>query len=163
MLRNYEFLQHYDWKNAITLRSNPFTWVHDCEGMTMFEYMSKRPAKMARFSDAMIPMASTQVSTGIYPFTEKLRELESPDRATIVDVGGGRGHMLRWIREGVPELKGQFILQDRANVIADNGEEIRAHGIEPMVHDFFTPQPVKGTQTQDPAFVGSTADMTLLS
>lgn len=144
MLRNYEFLQQNNWKNEVTLRSNPYTLVHNCEGETMFEHLSKIPDRFTRFNDAMMPQDSGQASTGIYPFAQELGNLASPDRVAIVDVGGGRGHMLRWFRESAPQLKGKFILQDQANVIAENGQEIREHGIEPMVHDFFKPQPVKG-------------------
>ncbi|KAI9667482.1 MAG: hypothetical protein M1821_000298 [Bathelium mastoideum] len=59
----------------------------------------------------------------------------------IVDVGGGKGHDLQQFISHYPESKGSFILQDLPEVIAEvNGLHSR---ITPMVHDFFTPQPVK--------------------
>ncbi|KAI9681051.1 MAG: hypothetical protein M1822_007125 [Bathelium mastoideum] len=65
-----------------------------------------------------------------------------PLSVLIVDVGGGKGHDLQQFISHYPESKGSFILQDLPEVIAEvNGLHSR---ITPMVHDFFTPQPVKG-------------------
>ncbi|GKZ34627.1 hypothetical protein AbraIFM66950_004941 [Aspergillus brasiliensis] len=144
MLRNYEFLSQKNWKNEITLRSNPYTLVHNCEGKTMFEHVSKSPSSFRRCNDAMMASDSALVTMGLYPFTEELGPLASDDTVTLVDVGGGRGHVIRQIKESEPQLKGRFILQDQATVIKDNGDEVQRHGIEAMGHDFFQPQPIKG-------------------
>ncbi|GLA14676.1 hypothetical protein AnigIFM62618_001114 [Aspergillus niger] len=144
MIRNCDFLRQKNWKNEITLRSNPYSLVHDCEGKTAFEHLSANPSNFRRFNESMKAADSTLVTMGLYPFTQELGPLASDDTVTLVDIGGGRGHVIRQIKETEPELKGRFILQDQASVIKDNGDEIQRHGIEAMGHDFFKPQPIKG-------------------
>ncbi|KAF4215289.1 hypothetical protein CNMCM8980_010367 [Aspergillus fumigatiaffinis] len=144
MLRNHEFLAKHNWKNTMTLTDNPYTHVHNCTGQTMFDYISQFPERLSRLNDAMMAQDSALVVHGLYPFTQELGALARDDGVTIVDVGGGRGHILRQIRETEPGLKGRFILQDRPIVIEENGRELESHGIEPMAHDFFQAQPVKG-------------------
>lgn len=144
MIKNHEFLRQHNWKDHIGIRHNPFTYSHDCEGITMFEKVSESPERLARFNEAMVAQDSSQVTIGIYPFAEELGKYATDDTVTIVDVGVGRGHILRQIKESSPGLKGRFILQDRDEVIEDNKKSLISHGIEAMAHDFFKPQPVKG-------------------
>ncbi|PIG88503.1 O-methyltransferase [Aspergillus arachidicola] len=144
MLRNHEFLRQQNWQNNFRLRNNPYTFVHNCEGQTMFEHVSKFPDRFTTFNEAMVAQDSGLIAIGLYPFAEELSNLADDNTTTIVDVGGGRGHILRQIKKSAPELKGKFILQDQASVIADNGTETQPYGIEAMAHDFFQPQPIKG-------------------
>ncbi|PWY74271.1 S-adenosyl-L-methionine-dependent methyltransferase [Aspergillus heteromorphus CBS 117.55] len=144
MLRAHEFLRQQGWQHDIRLRSNPYTLVHDCEGQTMFEHISQSPARATRLNDAMVAEDSLLAEIGLYPFAQALGPLAHPDTPTIIDVGGGRGHILKQLRTSLPDLPGRFILQDRASVLADNGPDMTAHAIEPMAHDFFQPQPVQG-------------------
>lgn len=145
MLRTHEFLRQHQWQDRMGLRSNPYTLVHHCEGQTMFEHISQSPERLTRLNNAMVAEDSLLAEIGLYPFVERLSPLAQADQPTIVDVGGGRRHIVRQIKQNTPSLAGRFILQDRASVISDNGPEMTRHGIEPMAHDFFTPQPVKGT------------------
>ena len=82
-----------------------------------------------------------------YPFVENILAgaSEEADSALIVDVGGGLGHGLVEIKQKFSHLKGRLILQDLPNTIqqAENGAGI----FEPMAHDFFTPQPIKGSHS----------------
>lgn len=146
MLRNHEFLQQHKWQNEYGVRHNPYTLVHDCKGKTIFEHVSETPKRLTRFNDAMRAADSALVTIGLYPFAEELGSLAEDDTVTVVDVGGGRGHILRQIRESAPDLKGRFILQDQESVIENNGKEVEKYGLEAMPHDFFNPQPVKGMQ-----------------
>lgn len=148
MLRNHEFLQQHSWQNKYGVRHNPYSLVHDCEGKTIFEHVSESPKRLTRFNNAMRAADSALVTIGLYPFAEQLGSLASDDGVAVVDVGGGRGHILRQIKQSAPELKGRFILQDQACVLEDNGKDIQTDGIEAMAHDFFKPQPVKGIAFQ---------------
>lgn len=152
MLQNYEFLRRNDWKSKYTLLNNPYALVHNCPGKTMFEYVSESPERFSRFNDAMMSQGSALVTLGLYPFQEELSGLATEGKPTIVDVGGGRGHILRQLRGNNPDLKGRFILQDRGPVIAENGPAVENDGMEAIGHDFFTPQPVKGAQNPTPLF-----------
>ena len=78
-----------------------------------------------------------------YPVKDRLgKGLKSSSEPLIVDVGGSLGHDLAAFKAKHPELPGRLVLQDLPTVIS---QVDRARpGIEPMVHDFLTPQPVKG-------------------
>ncbi|KAL8754937.1 MAG: hypothetical protein Q9184_004952 [Pyrenodesmia sp. 2 TL-2023] len=81
-----------------------------------------------------------------YPFAERvLAEADHDSQAvTVVDVGGGLGHGLVEIKDKFPDMKGRLVLQDLANTIEQAGD---GQGVfEPTAHDFFTPQPVKGSK-----------------
>ena len=44
-----------------------------------------------------------------------------------------------------PEATGRLIFQDREHVIKAASENEQRDGLIPMTHDFFLPQPVKGS------------------
>ena len=85
---------------------------------------------------------SSWCDEGFYPLTERIGQGLDPERPLLVDVGGGLGHDLLELRTKHPELSGRLILQDQADVIKQVGDSEKR--IELVVHDFFTPQPVKG-------------------
>lgn len=60
----------------------------------------------------------------------------------MVDLGGGRGHDLDSFVSKFPEVKGRLILEDLPAVI-DDAQNLNPR-IEPVKHDFFKPQPIKG-------------------
>lgn len=64
------------------------------------------------------------------------------DQVMIVDVGGGYGHEIKAIKAKYPALPGRMILQDLPQNIA---QALDVEGMDATSHDFFTPQPVKGT------------------
>jgi len=69
----------------------------------------------------------------------------SPDAhkdVLLVDVGGGRGHVVSSVRKQRPDLRSSIIVQDLPKEI--EGRE-PVEGIEAMAYDFFAPQPIKGT------------------
>ena len=68
-------------------------------------------------------------------------------RVMIVDVGGGSGHQCRALRKAFPALKGRMVVQDlpfMADMI--DKEQAKASDLEPMAHDFYSPQPVQGAK-----------------
>ncbi len=79
---------------------------------------------------------------GFYPVTDLIGQGLKFERPLLVDVGGGLGQDLLELRTKHPELAGRLVLQDQPNVIKQVGKAEK--GIELAVHDFFTPQPVKG-------------------
>ena len=81
---------------------------------------------------------------GYYPVNDRLVTGANTDSSAVflVDVGGNNGHDLQQLKEKYPNLPGRLILQDTPEVI--NGVKGIEGVFEPTVHDFFTPQPVKG-------------------
>ena len=66
------------------------------------------------------------------------------DAVLLVDIGGNRGHDLKAFNARRGGMQGRLILQDQPWVVSDIDPQWEEEGIEPMAHDFFTPQPVKG-------------------
>jgi hypothetical protein len=61
----------------------------------------------------------------------------------FVDIGGGVGHMCNALMEKFPNLPGRVVLQDLPETIKSlPGQQ----SFTPMVHDYFTEQPVKGAK-----------------
>ena len=84
------------------------------------------------------------VEPGFYPVDLRLgKEAKTQaDAVLLVDVGGGLGHDLKDFKANYPHLPGKLVLQERQEVISQIKE--LSSGIEATVHDFFTPQPIKG-------------------
>ncbi|KAF2837272.1 o-methyltransferas-like protein [Patellaria atrata CBS 101060] len=140
----YEFLKETKWQNPESEQSNPYTFAHRTDGETMWEHMAHFPDREKMFNFGMqAQTAATNWTIAIYPWVEALKDLESTeDSILVVDVGGGKGHASKQIRQFLGEKKGKVILQDRPSVIADISEELP--GVERMGYDFFTPQPIQG-------------------
>ncbi|CZR56844.1 uncharacterized protein PAC_06733 [Phialocephala subalpina] len=65
----------------------------------------------------------------------------------LVDVGGSGGHDLIGFHNAHPSMPGRLILQDLPTTIQSlDAAALAQQGIEPMGHDFFTPQPVHGAK-----------------
>ncbi|KAJ5614880.1 hypothetical protein N7528_008534 [Penicillium herquei] len=81
-----------------------------------------------------------------YPVQERLIDgaIEKEKDVLIVDVGGNKGHDLEEFRSKWPNAPGRLILQDLPQILADIKSLDSA--IEPMAHDFYTEQPVKGAR-----------------
>jgi hypothetical protein len=80
--------------------------------------------------------------TDVFPFNEEVAKDSTDDTVLFVDIGSALGHISIGLREKYPKIPGRVIIQDTQQVI---DAVTPSHGIEPMVYDFFTPQPVKGT------------------
>ncbi|CAD6592867.1 MAG: hypothetical protein ASARMPREDX12_006536 [Alectoria sarmentosa] len=110
--------------------------------LTMFEYFEQvEPERAERFG---LAMSSLSVPGGIFDGAHVLRAFDWAGLgvATVVDVGGGRGHISRLIAEANQDLS--FIVQDYAKTLATGEEALPASlrsRFEFMPHDFFAPQP----------------------
>ena len=73
------------------------------------------------------------------------------DDVFLVDVGGGLGQDLELLiqkhsyGQGNSYVQGRLVLQDQYEVISQVRGSAPSRMYEKMAHDFFTPQPVKGT------------------
>ena len=75
-----------------------------------------------------------------FPFKQELGNFQG--NTVLVDIGGGFGHQCIAVKEAFPELAGKLILQDLPQTFAFVG---KIEGVEVIEHNFFEPQPVKGT------------------
>lgn len=63
--------------------------------------------------------------------------VEGEHATFCVDVGGGKGHDLEKLHDRFPST-GKLVLQDQEQIVSFSTI------FEPMIHDFFSPQPIKG-------------------
>jgi hypothetical protein len=113
-------------------------------GELCFEMMTENEEMRTQFASAM--SAQEDLPPEMYPefpFGEyAVKRSRDDDAVTIVDVGGGVGHVLKAILQQNPGLPGRVVVQDVAPVVALVSPNVK--GFDIMTHDFFEPQPVKG-------------------
>ncbi|KAF7552917.1 hypothetical protein G7Z17_g3958 [Cylindrodendrum hubeiense] len=116
--------------------------------LTVWEHTNMYPERKANFMISMMAMASKTPTTGSYDFSWVLDQAhESPERALVVDVGGGKGHALQAICEATVGLPmNRCVLEDLQAIIDDakataTGDLTEAQYVS---MDFHSEQPVKG-------------------
>ncbi len=103
--------------DAIRTGENAFAKVHGAE---IFEHLAKDPEQARNFNRAM-----TQGSALVAP--EIVRAYDFSRFPTIVDVGGGQGHLLSAILAAVPRARG--VLLDLPHVIAEARTLLAERGV----------------------------------
>ncbi|KAL9116310.1 MAG: hypothetical protein Q9187_007166 [Circinaria calcarea] len=109
--------------------------------MDIFQYFEHHPDRQERFGMAM---KSLSLPGGPYDAANvpKTFDFKKLGEATVVDVGGSKGHVSAAIAEANPTLK--FVIQDYAGTLATGEEELSPElkpRFEFMPFDFFKPQP----------------------
>ncbi|RDW64441.1 uncharacterized protein DSM5745_09852 [Aspergillus mulundensis] len=118
-----------------------------------FEFLKDHPTYGEEFNNHMTAYHQGRPSwmdEGFYPVPSLTEGLNlGPEDVLLVDVGGNVGHDLTEFRRKWPNIPGRLILQDLPAVIAQAKwqNEATQKAIEPMGHDFFSEQPVKGART----------------
>ena len=112
-------------------------------------YLGEHPELLQCFNNYMAGYRQGKpswVEPDFYPVTERLGKPLKAGETTVllVDIGGGMGHDLEEFKARHPQLSGRLVLQERQEVV--NQIQHLSPGIEATVHDFFTPQPIKGMQ-----------------
>ncbi|KAF2728963.1 S-adenosyl-L-methionine-dependent methyltransferase [Polyplosphaeria fusca] len=112
-----------------------------------FEWMMANPEAYEQFNVYMAGRTEKQVIwIDRYPVLDDTDpDTMSPERALLVDVGGGTGHQARNFRAKYPNIPGHVINQDQPFSV-DQAKKLPSSGIEHMAHDFFTPQPIKAAK-----------------
>ncbi|KAI0099533.1 S-adenosyl-L-methionine-dependent methyltransferase [Daldinia grandis] len=110
-------------------------------GLPVFEYYAKYPDKAARFARGMA--GATRMGIHI----KELRDCFSWEelKGTVVDVGGGSGHVSITLARLFPHLK--FVVQDGSNDMLAEGRALLTDDIKERItfmrHNFFEPQPLR--------------------
>ncbi|RDW91674.1 O-methyltransferas-like protein [Coleophoma crateriformis] len=139
-----EYFRTHTHDDLFDLKKSPFAYSLGLEGLSYYEAISYDPERFNMFNMTMTQMEKDVPILGMFPFASMKEQVESnKDRPFVVDIGGGRGHVLVAIQEEAPAgFGGRLILQDRADVI-DSLLPVDIPNIEKMPYDFFTPQPIK--------------------
>jgi hypothetical protein len=124
----------------------PYSCAYGREGKTFYEVLTEDPARLNMFNKAMMQQEASLPILGMFRFASLNQEIETePERAFVVDIGGGRGQCLLMIQKETSNCFGtssKMILQDRPAVLDTIPQEL-IPGIEKMAYDYYTPQPVK--------------------
>ncbi|KAF7508283.1 hypothetical protein GJ744_009428 [Endocarpon pusillum] len=108
-----------------------------------FIWLQQNPARFATFQQYMMQQREGMPTwLTVYPVVRETKEWD-PERPVFVDVGGGLGHQCAALKAKYPDLRGRVILQDLPHAIE---AALSTPGVQNMVHDFFSPQPVKGAK-----------------
>lgn len=108
----------------------------------MYAFIAQDPTRTKRFASTMSKASPSSLEfLSSAPIWGTLRPT-----ATVVDVGGSRGHVSAFIAQKFPNL--HFVVQDLPSTTADFEEALLPRDgegrVEIMEHDFFEPQPVQG-------------------
>lgn len=145
-----EYFSKTKLQNPENTNEGPFEFAHATP--SHWVWIEQYPRVLLAFQDYLFGVREDQPSfmdPGFYPVEERL--IVGIDRsteygATFVDVGGGSGHALAELKAKVPHWPGRLVLQEQASVVEIARAEPHADLIEPMVHDFFTAQPLCGAR-----------------
>ncbi|KUJ11679.1 S-adenosyl-L-methionine-dependent methyltransferase [Mollisia scopiformis] len=139
------YYQKFGFHSPTDPKNCGFSFAHGKEDMGLFEILGAQPERMKLFNDAMMVTASfglKELST-CYPWGELKG---NKDGVVLVDVGGGKGHVVKELRGAVEGFKGQgkLVLQDMG-VVLEGGVVDLDPEVKLMAYDFFKEvQPVKG-------------------
>ncbi|KAM0801004.1 S-adenosyl-L-methionine-dependent methyltransferase [Usnea florida] len=140
------YLKKTGYENPGNIADGPFQLAHKTQ-KPFFIWLAENPGYAEQFNNYMSGYRqgkSSWCDEGFYPVTERIGQDINSEAPLLVDVGGGIGHDLLELRTKHPELTGRLVLQDQADVIKQTEDSKK--GIEVAVHDFFTPQPIKGAK-----------------
>lgn len=142
-----KFLRETGYKNPTDPNHCPWHLGHDTD-LNPFPWLNSRPEKLGTFLAAMTYHRQGQpIFLDAMDFAKYLLHKRTDATTPLfVDIGGAMGHMCIAVKRRFPDLKGRIILQDQPFVI----DQVKTNplpgfeGIEAAVHDFFTPQMIKG-------------------
>jgi hypothetical protein len=140
-------------EELIDLRKTPYSYAYGAEGLTFYEALTANPERFNMFNKAMMQQEANLPTLGMFPFSSLKEEIVAePERAFVVDIGGGRGQSLLLIQQETSnawDTGSKMILQDRL-VVLDSIPQDLVPGIEKMGYDFYTEQPIKSMLSPSP-------------
>ncbi|KAH8755970.1 S-adenosyl-L-methionine-dependent methyltransferase [Hyaloscypha sp. PMI_1271] len=129
-----EYFKKHQPEELYDLKKSPFAFAFGKEGLTYYEVLNEDVVKRNIWNKTMQQMEANMPILGMFPFATLKDQVEKePERSFIVD---------RLKQSALSSSGGKVILQDLPSVI-DSLKSENLPGIEPTVHDIFTPQPVK--------------------
>lgn len=114
--------------------------------MPLWSWFQSRPKETAQFNRFMIAQrSSTPNAFNFFPIEEECKNWPA-EKPLFVDIGGASGQQCIEFRKRFPGIKGRVIFQDLPGEIEHAVSQGLPDGVEAMVHDFYTPQVIKGMQ-----------------
>ncbi|KAJ5585115.1 uncharacterized protein N7459_004915 [Penicillium hispanicum] len=139
------YLAKISYKEPTDINSNNYS-DSDADSLNFFGRLQKSPECFEAFTGHMEAWTTWKTPWTKVFDTNKLLEGATLDGTTpfVVDVGGNTGIDISHVHNKHPDLPaGSLVLQDLPEVIATAKVDSK---IQAMAHDFFLPQPVKGSR-----------------
>jgi hypothetical protein len=136
------YYHKHGFKSPEDSKNVPYTFAHGAVNESFFDLLVKDEEKLAFFNDAMAIMAVLGLKPvgSLYAFDQLV---PNEDGVALVDIGGGKGQMLKVIQEAYPAMKGKLVLED-LKVVLDGGVVVGDEVVR-TPYDFFKEvQPIKG-------------------
>jgi len=147
------FFAENGYADVTDVTKTPLVKTHNITQNSMFEWLQTKPEWMVQFNALMKAWELNQVSWfDNYPLQQVCRNRKR-DQPLFVDDGGGLGHQAIRLAELFSNLQGRIVVQD---VQGDLMATLKHEKVEFMQHDFFEPQPIKGTSVLRNPFVTAT-------
>ncbi|KAM7218768.1 S-adenosyl-L-methionine-dependent methyltransferase [Rhypophila decipiens] len=160
------YFKLHGYKSPTDGSNGPFQYALGTK-LPYFDYLHADPVKSDRFNICMNGNKGTRrhwvdwypVDTLLESFDQQQKAEEEQDakvaaaeeQVFLVDMGGGNGKHLQVLLRKFPQVSGHLVLQDLPGTIKvlqqDSDDNLMDKGIRPMVHDIFSPQPLKGAKT----------------
>lgn len=146
--RLHEYLQETRYKNPDNAYDCAFQLGHNTK-KHYFQWMNEHPKLWNMFNSHMTGThagLSNWMDKQYFPIEERLLDGASAkeDAVFLIDVGGGNGHDIQEMCRQNPNINKRMVLQDQASVIQELKDTKLDSRIEPMAHNFFQEQPIKG-------------------
>ncbi|KAL4798410.1 S-adenosyl-L-methionine-dependent methyltransferase [Aspergillus venezuelensis] len=146
LLKLPEFLAKNKYRNPDRADATAFQHAHQTDE-PFYNWLQRRSSIYSAFCGMM---KSTEDFAArwpdLFPVCERFHQFRQPhaqQTLKVVDIAGGTGHNMQRLVDRMPGLKGDLILQDHAEVLANRASDLDAR-IRGMPHNFFDAQPVKG-------------------
>ncbi|EHK97342.1 putative Sterigmatocystin 8-O-methyltransferase [Glarea lozoyensis 74030] len=90
-----EYFKTKSPEDLVDLRKTPYSFAYGREGLTFYEVLTENPERFNMFNKAMMQQEAGLPILGMFPFKSLEEQVKAePDRAFMVDIGGGRGQAL---------------------------------------------------------------------
>ena len=141
------FLNKTNYRNPTDGNNSAFQLGFQTD-LNFFSFLGANPHWVPLFNNHMSAYNQGHPSwmdVGFYPVSTLIEGAKhGDDDVLIVDIGGNRGHDLLEFKCKWPDAPGKLVLQDLPPMIEQAKTMDLPSSIEPMAHDFFTEQPIKG-------------------
>ncbi|PQE16456.1 O-methyl transferase B protein [Rutstroemia sp. NJR-2017a BVV2] len=114
--------------------------------LPLWTWFQSRPKETAQFNRFMLAQrSSTPNCFNFFPIEEECGNWPA-EKPVFVDIGGASGQQCIEFRRRFPNIKGRVIFQDLPGEIEHAISQGLPEGVEAIVHDFYTPQIIKGAK-----------------
>lgn len=144
----HEHLSKNRYKNPEDPLKCPFQLAHGTN-LHYFQWMAEHPKLQSMFNNHMTgsrERTSSWMDKKHYPLEENLVKgaSEKEDAIFFIDIGGGNGHDIKELCRQYPHVDKRMILQDQESVVSKLANSELDSRIQPMAHNFFEEQPIRG-------------------